>query len=97
MSTGGPFAPPGQSNDAMSQGPDPASHLHPATTSAASAAMPLGLEGWSGVQMPVSFAVSHGAASGSKPVAGQSRLEQGSGAQAGAAVEREYTINGKRK
>ena len=68
------------------------SQLHPPATS-----MPLGLEGWSGGQMPSMFGVPDGAASGSAPAAGQPSPEQGRGVQAGAAVEREYTVNGKRK
>ncbi|KAL3145375.1 hypothetical protein ABBQ38_001625 [Trebouxia sp. C0009 RCD-2024] len=86
--TGGPFAAPGLRNDPM--GSD--SQLHPPATS-----MPLGLEGWSGGQMPSMFGVPDGAASGSAPAAGQPSPEQGRGVQAGVAAEREYTVNGKRK
>ena len=86
--TGGPFAPPGQPNEPMASD----SQLHPPATS-----VPLGLEGWSGGQTPSMFGVPDGAASGSAPAAGQPSPEQGRGVQAGAAVEREYTVNGKRK
>lgn len=105
---GGPFVPSGQPHHAMSLGPDSTSHLHSAATLAASAAMPSGLDGWSGAQVPGMFGSSGGAASGNAPAAGQPHLEQRShvllmgthdisSRQAGAAVEREYTVNGKRK
>ena len=95
--TGGPFAGPGQPPLAMSQGPNSASQLHPAATLAASAAMPLGINGWSGGQVPGLFGVTEGAVAADAPVAGQVGGDQGSGTQAGASVEREYTANGKRK
>lgn len=95
--TGGPFGAPGQPPLAMSRGPDSTRQLHPAATLAASAAMPLGMNGWTGSQVPGLFGVTEGAIPADAPVAGQVGLEQGSGAQAGASVEREYTANGKCK
>lgn len=108
MPTGGPFVPSRQPHHAMSQGPASTSQLHPAATLAASTAMPSGLDGWSGDQVPGMFGSSEGAASGNAPAAGQPQLEERSrvrvmvthdisSQQAGASVEREYTVNGKRK
>ena len=108
MPSGGAFLPPGQPHHAMSQGPDSTSQLHPGAASAAPEAMPSGLDGWGGGQVPGMFGSSEGAASGNAPAAGQSHLEQPSrvpvmvthdvsSPQAGASVEREYTVNGKRK
>ena len=82
--------------------------LHVATSLAASAAMPLGLDGWGGGQVPGMLGSSVRAASGNAPAAAQPQLEQRSGPrvmvthdvssqQAGVSVEREYTVNGKRK
>lgn len=93
---GGAFAAPGQPPLAMCQASDSTSQLHPAGTLAASATLPLGINGWSGGQVP-GFGVTEGPVPGDAPVTGQVGLEQGSGAQAGASVEREYTANGKRK
>lgn len=94
---GVPFAPPGQPNDATTQGLEPANQLNAVATSAASAAMPLGLDGWSGGQMPLMFGAADSGNAGSAPAAEQANIEQDNSAQAQQAVVREYTANGKRK
>ena len=105
--TGGPFVPP-EPQPAMSQGALSTTQLHAGTTLAACAAMPLGLDGWGGGQVQGTFGSSVGAASGNAPAAAQPHLEQHSdprlvvthdvsSQQVGASVEREYTVNGKRK
>ena len=98
-----PFAAPGQSGDALSQGLDSATELNPGQLSSAAAAgstgdaaMPLGLEGWVGGHMPGVFGVAEGT-SGTAPLGEQPAGEQGDGAQADFPAAREYTINGKRK
>ena len=108
MPTGAVLVPPGQPH-AVTQGPDSTSQLYPATSPAASAAMPSGLDGWDGGQAPGMIGNLEGAASGNAPATGQPHLEQRShvrlmvtqdhvsSRQAGASVEREYTVNGKRK
>ena len=91
------YAPPGQPSDCPTQSLEPGNQLSAAATSAASAAMPLGLEGWSGGQMPLMFGAADSVNAGNAPAAEQASVEHDNQAQAQQAVVREYTANGKRK
>ena len=59
--------------------------------------MPLGLEDWTGAQMPAMFGATEGGAPVSNPATEQAGSEQANGIQAQEPTAREYTVNGKRK